>query len=53
MGLVQDHELKHNLLSKYRVKFAGASDNTEFPQLEDDACGLDAAGTPKRYATSR
>ena len=25
-----------------------ASDNTEFPQLEDDECGLDAAGTPKR-----
>jgi len=28
-----------------------ASDNTEFPQLEDDECGLDAAGTPKRYTT--
>lgn len=23
--------------------------NTEFPQLEDDACDWDAAGTPKRY----
>jgi hypothetical protein len=29
-----------------------ASDNTEFPQLEDDACGWDAAGTPKRYMAS-
>ena len=26
-----------------------ASYNTEFPQLEDDACGWDAAGTPERY----
>ena len=25
--------------------------NTEFPQLEDDASGWDAAGTPKRYMT--
>ena len=23
--------------------------NTEFPQLEDDECGWDAAGTPERY----
>ena len=26
-----------------------SSYNTEFPQLEDDACSWDAAGTPKRY----
>ena len=29
-----------------------ASHNTEFPQLEDDACGWDAAGTPERYTPS-
>jgi hypothetical protein len=26
-----------------------ASHNTMFPQLEDDECGWDAAGTPVRY----
>jgi len=30
----------------------GAASNTKFPQLEDDECGWDAAGTPERYVTS-
>jgi hypothetical protein len=34
------------------VYFRRTSDNTRFPQLEDDECGDDAAGIPVRYVKS-